>query len=71
MAIEANVRVISTAEAATLLGVKQDTVRKWIQRGLIKPAATVGQSYLLSEKVCRAFKRKKRPHGNPAFSRVN
>jgi len=35
-------RLITIAEAATILGVRADTLRKWDRIGLLKPVRTLG-----------------------------
>ena len=39
---------ITAAQAADRLGLKADTVRKLVQRGLLTPSRKVGQAYLFS-----------------------
>jgi DNA-binding transcriptional MerR regulator len=71
MAIEANVKMLTTNEVAEGLGVKPDTVRKYVQRKLIKPDRMIGNAHIFLESEFKRFSRTRRKAGNPAFSRVN
>ena len=70
MAIETHAKLMTTPEAADYLGLAEDTVRKYIQRGLIRPFDTVGRAYLISEAELNRYKIEKSPRGNPTFSRA-
>lgn len=71
MAIQSNSRIFSVPEAAKELGLSVHSVRKYIQRGLIKPIATVGGVHLLTADECARYNREKNPPGNPGFVRKN
>jgi excisionase family DNA binding protein len=56
--------IFTTAEAADYLGFAEDTVRRYIYRGLIN-ATKVGQQWLVTRRECDRYTREKRPPGNP------
>lgn len=60
---------MSVVEAAKKLRLSVHTVRKYIQRGLLKPIATVGGVHLLTEDECVRYNLEKRSPGNPGFVR--
>ena len=59
---------MTTSEAAEYLGFATDTVRKYIQRGLIKSKKT-GPIHLVTKVECDRFRRTIRPRGNPNFAK--
>jgi excisionase family DNA binding protein len=61
--------LLTTAEAAKSIGVAQDTVRKYIQRKLIKPFGTIGSAYLMTAGEVERYKNEKRPRGNPLLQK--
>lgn len=65
MAIVTREKLYLTPEAAKFLKVAEDTVRKYIQRGLIKPLTTAGHAYLIEESELRRYNRERRGRGNP------
>lgn len=71
MAIEANVKMLTTNDVAENLGVEPDTVRKYVQRKLIKPNRMIGNTHIFLESEVKRFSRARRKRGNPSFSRVN
>jgi excisionase family DNA binding protein len=58
--------VFTTPEAAEYLGFAEDTVRRYIYRGLIK-AKKVGQQWLVTKEECNRYLAEKNPPGNPNF----
>jgi len=68
VAIEANVKMLTTTDVAGLLGVKPDTVRKYVQRKQIVPFRMIGTAHLFKESECKRFARVRRKRGNPQFS---
>lgn len=69
MAIKSNSKILSVPEAAKELGLSVHTVRKYVQRKLIKPIATVGGVHLITQDECERYNRDKAPPGNPSFVR--
>ena len=55
-------KLYTTTEAASILGVKRDTVKQYIRRGLI-PAAKRGRDWFISSVELEKFKRKRRSVG--------
>lgn len=68
MAINSSSPILSVVEAAARLDLSPHSIRKYIQKGLIKPIATVGGVHLLTQDECDRYSREKRPRGNPNFS---
>lgn len=69
VAIKTSETLFDAATASAYLGLAEETVSKYIQRGLIKPFRRVGRSYLIAESELARYQREKRPPGNPAFSK--
>ncbi len=69
MAIKTNAKILSVPEAAIELGLSVHTVRKYVQRKLIKPLATVGGVHLITLDECQRYNREKAHPGNPTFVR--
>ncbi len=63
--------MLTTVDAAKFLNLSEHTVRKYVQRGLLKPFRRIGSACLFLESECRRYKKEKRPRGNPAFSAGN
>lgn len=59
---------MTTTEAATYLGFAEDTVRRYIQRGLIQ-ARKFGPVYLVTKMECDRYRKQRRPRGNPNLRR--
>lgn len=57
--------LVDTVGLASQLRVATDTVRKWVQRGLLKPKCSIGRAYLFDEPEINRFLAEKRPPGNP------
>lgn len=57
--------LLDAAGVAKRLEVEVDTVRKWVQRGWLKPQGTVGRAYLFDTREVERFAHVKRPPGNP------
>lgn len=56
------------SQAAKLLKMKADTLRRYVHRGVIR-AGLLGDVYLISLEELERFKAEKRGRGNPNFSR--
>jgi excisionase family DNA binding protein len=57
---------ITATEAADRLGLKADTVRKLVQRGLLTPSRKVGQAYLFTVTEIERYSRERsRPGSYP------
>ena len=70
MAITSTSTILTTAEAADRLGLARDTVRKYIQRGTMKPFAAVGNSHLLTIEEVERYRREKEPRGRAPKRRL-
>lgn len=57
---------MTTKEASGYLGLAEDTVRKYINRGLIA-ARKAGPIHLVTKAECDRFKKTVRRRGNPNF----
>lgn len=68
MPLQVNEPMLTTDEAARFLKLSPHTVRKYVQRGLLRPKQTIGTAYLFLRSECMRYKREKRPRGNPAFA---
>lgn len=68
MLLQAKEPMLTTDEAAQYLNLSPHTIRKYVQRGLLKPKQTIGTAYLFLKSECLRYKREKRPRGNPAFA---
>lgn len=68
MAMKVVDTVYTTAEASNYLGLSEHTVRKYIERGLIK-AKKMGSINLVTKKECDRYRKEKRPRGNPNLSK--
>lgn len=69
MPIQANTPVFTAKEAAEFIGLSLESIRKYVQKGRIKPAQVIGRSYLFTQAECERFKPTIRPVGNPNFVR--
>lgn len=69
MAIEAGTIMLTTTDAAEALGVKPDTVRKYVERDQLKPDRMIGNTHIFLEAEIKRFSRVRRRRGNPGFSR--
>jgi len=64
-----NIRGYFTCEqAASRAGMKVDTVRRYVHRGLIN-AGLIGDVYLISSQELNRFLKNRRKRGNPNFVR--
>ena len=70
MAIKSESPILSVTEAAARLGLSPHSIRKYIQKGLIHPIATVGGVHLLTEEECDRYGRERKRVGNPTFQRA-
>ena len=68
MAIKVVDTVYTTSEASDYLGLSRHTVRKYIERGLIK-AKKMGSINLVTKKECDRYKNNRRRRGNPNLSK--
>jgi DNA binding domain, excisionase family len=57
--------VMSTREAASYLGLAEDTVRQYLHRGLMK-ATKIGPVWCVMRSECDRYKREKRDPGRPS-----
>ena len=65
MAIQSKTeKFLTPREAAELLGFAEDTVRRYINRKLIK-AHKFGNTWAVSESECKRYKAEKRAMGRP------
>lgn len=64
MATKVNDTVYTTREAAQYLKLAEDTVRRYIYRGLIS-ATKHGPVYIVTREECDRYKKEKRPQGRP------
>ena len=64
MAIQSRTETFfTTREAADYLGFAEDTVRRYIYRGLIQPHEKHGNSHVISKSECDRYAREKRSPG--------
>lgn len=68
MPIKVTDTVLTTVEAAKRMGLSENTIRAYIERGLIK-AKKLGPIWLVTAAECDRYTREKRPRGNPNLSR--
>lgn len=71
MILQAKEPMYTTTEAADFLKLSEHTVRKYVQRGLLTPARSIGNAYIFLESELRRYRKNKRPRGNPTFHAVN
>lgn len=58
--------ILTSAEVADELGVQHDTVRKYVQRGLLHPLKNIGSAYVfLSSEFKRFQKSRRKGPGRP------
>lgn len=67
MAMKVNETVLTTKEAADYLGFAEDTIRRYIYRGLIK-AKKHGPVYFVTKTECDRYKRARKEPGRPKAS---
>jgi excisionase family DNA binding protein len=65
MPLQQNEEFLTTREAAKSLGFAEDTVRRYINEGLIK-AKMFGNSWAVSRTEVERYRREKRPVGRPS-----
>lgn len=58
---------MTTRQAAEYLGYAEDTVRKYVYRGLIK-TKKFGGLHVLTKQECDRFRKERRPIGRPRAS---
>jgi excisionase family DNA binding protein len=63
MATHINGKIYKTAEAAAYLGLSTHTIRKYVQRELLKPLFVVGQNYVFAKEELDRYKKERRPVG--------
>lgn len=56
--------LLTTAQVADLLGVKPDTVKRYIHRGLIK-ASKFGRDWLIAPEAVEQYAKTRRKPGRP------
>lgn len=59
--------VYTTREAADYLGFAEDTIRRYIYRGLMK-AEKHGPVYLVTKSECDRYRKEKREKGRPQIA---
>ena len=69
MTFKTTQEIFTTEDAAEYLDLKPDTVRKYVQRGLLTYWKTIGQAYLFTQAELDRFNDNRRGPGNPAFQR--
>lgn len=67
MTILTKEEIFTSAEAAVYLGLQTDTVRKLVQRELLKFRSQIGKSYIFEKSELDRYNREKMPPGNPEF----
>lgn len=65
MTILTKEEIFTSAEAAEYLGLQTDTVRKLVQRDLLKFCGQIGKSYIFERSELDRYNREKLPPGNP------
>jgi len=66
MIIHPNTAIYDSRSAAEYLGVKTDTVRKYVERGLLRPwDGWGGQAHLFLETELKRFQIERRGRGRP------
>lgn len=66
MTIKMSGTVFTTREAAEYLGLAEDTIRRYIYRGLVN-AEKHGPVYVVTKQECDRYQREKRPQGRPVL----
>lgn len=69
MTIQTKETLYTSLEAALYLGLKNDTVRKHVQRGLLQVHDTIGKAYLFAKSELDRYKKERLPRGNPSLQR--
>ncbi|XZE20893.1 helix-turn-helix domain-containing protein [Pirellulaceae bacterium SH449] len=60
-----NEEYFTTREAASYLGVAEDTVRTYCKRSLLSPARKLGNSLLFTRSECDRYQKERRSPGKP------
>jgi excisionase family DNA binding protein len=60
--------LITTAEAAEIIGVSKARVLQFVQDGRIKVKESVGSNYLFDARQIQSFAAKERKNGRPAVA---
>lgn len=63
--------LIDATGVAAEMRVATDTVRKWVQRGWLKPKCTIGRAYLFEHSEVERFRKVKRSPGNPNLQKTS
>ena len=69
MPLDSSSPILTLPEAASFIGLSVESVRKYVQKGRLKPVATIGRAYLFTQAACEKFKPTIKPVGNPNFSK--
>lgn len=64
-------KIYTSPEIAKALGLKVDTVRQYVRRGVLKPLRKIGQTYLFTDSERERYEQERQPAGNPNLSRDN
>jgi len=57
--------IFDSHAAAEYLGLSVDTIRKYVQRGILTPQQTIGVAYVFSRSELDRYLRDRRPVGSP------
>jgi hypothetical protein len=57
--------IFDSNAAAAYLGLKPDTIRKYVQRGVLWPSGTVGLSYFFEREELDRFQQSRKRSGRP------
>ena len=71
MEIQAKEPMLTTEDAAEFLNLTTNTVRKYVQKGKLRPFKRIGRACLFLKSECVRYKRERKPRGNPTFSGGN
>lgn len=57
--------IFDSHAAAVYLGLKPDTIRKYVQRGVLWPSGTVGVAYIFEQAELDRFQASRKSSGRP------
>lgn len=57
--------IFDSHAAAAYLGLRPETIRKYVQRGILTPQQTIGVAYVFSRSELDRYLRDRRPVGSP------
>lgn len=61
--------MLTTKEAAIFMGLSEHTIRKYVERELLKPCKRIGTCCLFLESECSRYLKMRKPRGNPTFAK--